>query len=328
MQIARPAGRFWPIILMMAAMIVPSPSRAETLPLEIASAKILKVKKEKAKRPQRRSPVKAPKTPPVPVPKPEVPPAISSKPPAKKTNPPAATAGAQELPSQGPIPEPRAIGAASESSKPTPLEVPPKPDDAPNAEPAATPPPTPPKPGLPSREELACRTRLTQLGAVFKEAAPVVNEQGCNMPHPVEMSRMTDKIGIAPGVVLNCATAETAARFMRDVASPAAKAEFGVEIKSIAQASGFVCRPRNGTTKLSEHAFGNALDIASFTLADGAVIAVEPAPPPRNEKFLRAVRDAACGPFKTVLGPGSNADHALHLHFDLAPRRNGGTYCK
>lgn len=148
------------------------------------------------------------------------------------------------------------------------------------------------------------------------------------MPHPIEMSRLTEKIDIAPGIVLNCATAEAAVRFIRDVASPAAKAEFGAEIKSVAQASGFVCRPRNGTTKLSEHAFGNALDIASFTLTNGTVVAVEPAPPPKNEKFLRAVRNAACGPFKTVLGPGSNADHALHFHFDLAPRRNGGTYCK
>ncbi|TIS79786.1 MAG: extensin family protein, partial [Mesorhizobium sp.] len=44
--------------------------------------------------------------------------------------------------------------------------------------------------------------------------------------------------------------------------------------------------------------------------------------------FLNAVRKAACGPFKTVLGPGSDADHSLHLHLDLAPRRNGGTFCQ
>ncbi|TIT86210.1 MAG: extensin family protein, partial [Mesorhizobium sp.] len=44
-------------------------------------------------------------------------------------------------------------------------------------------------------------------------------------------------------------------------------------------------------------------------------------------KFLNTVRKAACGPFKTVLGPGSDPDHALHFHFDLEPRRNGGTFC-
>ncbi|MGE0280136.1 MAG: extensin family protein [Rhizobiaceae bacterium] len=272
MQNARLAGHLWPILLILAALIIPSSPHAKQLPAEMAAPKVFKAKKDEAKRIRRGK--------------------------------------VSEMPDAPPIPEAR----------------PAEPSPAP--EPPVAAPVLPPKPGLPSREELACRTRLTQLGAVFKEATPVINEQGCNMPHPIEMSRMTDKIDIAPGVVLNCATAETAVRFIREVASPAAKAEFGLEVKSIAQASGFVCRPRNGTTRLSEHAFGNALDIASFTLTNGTVIQVEPAPPSKNEKFLRAVRDAACGPFKTVLGPGSDADHALHFHFDLAQRRNGGTYCK
>lgn len=233
---------------------------------------------------------------------------------------------AQQLPVE--MPAPTLLRAGKDEAGRTTESKPAKPHEAPGPERRPVPPAPLPKPELPSREELACRTRLTLLGAVFKEAAPVVNEQGCNMPHPIEMSRMTETIVIAPSVVLNCAIAETAARFMHEVASPAAKSEFDAEVKSIAQASGFVCRPRNGTAKLSEHAFGNALDIASFTLSNGKVIAVEPAPPPKNEKFLRTVRNAACGPFKTVLGPGSNADHALHLHFDLAQRRNGGVYCK
>ena len=80
--------------------------------------------------------------------------------------------------------------------------------------------------------------------------------------------------------------------------------------------------------KLSEHAFGNALDIASFTLSDGTTVAVELRPEEKPAIFLGKVRKAACGPFKTVLGPGSNADHAEHFHFDLAPRRHGGTVCE
>ena len=99
-------------------------------------------------------------------------------------------------------------------------------------------------------------------------------------------------------------------------------------LKGISHASAYVCRPRNGTSKLSEHAFGNALDIASFTLTDGKTIAVEPGPEPDAGRFLDSLRAAACGPFKTVLGPGSDEDHALHFHFDLAPRRNGGTFCQ
>jgi len=313
MQNARRAGRLWPILLVVAAMIIPSSLRAQQLPAEMPAPKVLKANKDEAKRMRRGDTQETPDATPIPEARQEVDPKLPEAPTPAASSPEASEPDAEGTatktpPAQAPIPETR--------------------PDAQTNEPPAAAPAIPPKPGLPSRDELACRTRLTQLGAVFKEAAPVVNEQGCNMPHPIEMSRMTATIDIAPGVVLNCAMAETAARFVRDVASPAAKAEFGAEVKSIAQASGFVCRPRNGTTKLSEHAFGNALDIASFTLTNGAVIAVEPAPPPQNDKFLRAVRAAACGPFKTVLGPGSNADHSTHLHFDLAPRRNGGTYCK
>jgi len=122
--------------------------------------------------------------------------------------------------------------------------------------------------------------------------------------------------------------AEVAARFAANVVQPAAKVEFGADLKSINQASAFVCRPRNGTRKLSEHAFGNALDIAGFTLSDGRKIEVGPAPPDKDAKFLNAVRKAACGPFKTVLGPGADPDHALHFHLDLEPRRHGGTFCQ
>ncbi len=106
------------------------------------------------------------------------------------------------------------------------------------------------------------------------------------------------------------------------------QAEFGQTLKSVSHASAYVCRPRNGTRKLSEHAFGNALDIASFTLSDGTMVAVELRPDEKPAIFLGKLRKAACGPFKTVLGPGSDPDHALHFHLDLAPRRHGGTFCQ
>ena len=239
-----------------------------------------------------------------------------------------------DTPLRPPVPEPKPDGPAQPRAVPTAVPVPsPSPNaEAPPEKPdqpdtgAATAPTL--KPELPSAEELACRTRLTVMGAEFKEGKPSPDRNGCYMPFPIEVSRLTVQIGINAPVTVNCAMAESAGRFLRDVASPAANAEFGSPLKSIAQASGFVCRPRNGTTKLSEHAFGNALDIASFTLGNGTAIAVEPAPPAKNEKYLRAVRNAACGPFKTVLGPGSDADHALHFHFDLAQRRNGGTFCQ
>jgi len=182
--------------------------------------------------------------------------------------------------------------------------------------------------GMPD-EETACRQRLKALGVEFEEHKAEHDAGiGCSIPYPVVVETLGRSIGIAPGAELNCRMAEAAARFAADVVQPAAKAQFGADLKSVGQASAFVCRPRHGTRKLSEHAFGNALDIASFTLSDGRRIEVGPAPPAQDEKFLATVRKAACGPFKTVLGPGSDADHSLHFHFDLEPRRHGGTFCR
>ncbi|WP_373424767.1 extensin family protein [Mesorhizobium sp. SARCC-RB16n] len=178
-------------------------------------------------------------------------------------------------------------------------------------------------------EEVACRERLKTLGVEFEEHKAESNpEIGCSIPYPIMLKTLGKSIAIAPGAELNCPMAEAVARFATDVIQPAAKAEFDADLKSIGQASAFVCRPRNGTRKLSEHAFGNALDIASFTLSDGKTIEVGLAPPEKDAKFLDAVRKAACGPFKTVLGPGADADHAMHFHFDLEARRHGGTFCQ
>ncbi|KQU76572.1 extensin family protein [Aminobacter sp. DSM 101952] len=184
------------------------------------------------------------------------------------------------------------------------------------------------RPATMPADETACRVRLKQLGAEFEEAAPQSNADGCALPFPLKLKRLSAAVDIAPDALINCAAAEASARFTANVIAPAAKAEFGEELATVDQASAYVCRPRNGTRKLSEHAFGNALDIARFTLSKGTAIDVEPAPPAQNARFLSRIREAACGPFKTVLGPGSDADHALHFHFDLAPRRNGGTFCQ
>lgn len=184
------------------------------------------------------------------------------------------------------------------------------------------------KPATMPAEETACRARLKELGAEFEDAPAESAADGCAVPFPLKLKRLSRSVDLEPDALVNCATAEAAARFASDVIAPSAKAQFGQELASIDQASGYVCRPRNGTKKLSEHAFGNALDISAFRLAKGKEIEVRPAPPEDEAKFLAAVRKAACGPFKTVLGPGSDADHARHFHLDLAPRKNGGTFCQ
>ena len=144
------------------------------------------------------------------------------------------------------------------------------------------------------------------------------------------MKTLGSGVELTPDALMNCATAVAAAQFVLETVKPATKRQLRTELTGIRHASAYVCRNRADGDKISEHARGNALDIAAFLLADGRELAVQAYGPAhlRERRFLATIRRAACGPFTTVLGPGTDADHALHLHFDLAKRRPGSTYCR
>jgi len=104
--------------------------------------------------------------------------------------------------------------------------------------------------------------------------------------------------------------------------APAARRYFRQDVMRIELAGpSYTCRPVAGTTRLSEHAYANAVDIGGFLLADGRLISVARGwRGTRAERsFLRAVRDGACGHFKAVLSPDYNRAHRDHLHFDRGP---------
>ena len=100
------------------------------------------------------------------------------------------------------------------------------------------------------------------------------------------------------------------------------------------RAGSYSCRPQNNRrgAKLSEHSFGNALDIMAFHLADGREVTVLKGwrGNPREQDFLREVFVGACRYFATVLGPGADAFHYDHFHIDLARHdpRGERTICK
>ena len=120
---------------------------------------------------------------------------------------------------------------------------------------------------------------------------------------------------------LSQTSAGVRADWIGNVAAPLARHHLGSKLAAIETGPGYVCRNRNNEPagKLSEYAKGNALDIFAFALSDGRRVALRPAdrPAPTVAAFLAAVRVTACGYFLTVLGPGSDAAHAEHLHLDL-----------
>jgi hypothetical protein len=185
-----------------------------------------------------------------------------------------------------------------------------------------------PRPTMMPDEEKACRLRLTELGVAFEERPQLADASGCSAPWPIAVTTLSAGVKLVPDAVMNCAAAERAAAFLKDHIAPKAQSILGSTVQTIRQESAYVCRPRNGTHKLSEHAFGNALDIGAFILKDGRTVQVGGATRRPEGEFMLAVRLAACGPFTTVLGPGSDADHATHFHFDLAKRRPGSAFCQ
>ena len=138
-------------------------------------------------------------------------------------------------------------------------------------------------------------------------------------------------VEIKPAATLACPIVSALDRWILDAVQPAAQRWFRQPVTEIRQISAYSCRGMNGQAgaKISEHAFGNALDIASFVLADGRRITVKNGwrGSPEEQGFLRDVQGAACDQFNTVLAPGSNRFHYDHIHVDLMRRASGNKIC-
>ena len=113
---------------------------------------------------------------------------------------------------------------------------------------------------------------------------------------------------------------------------PAALRWFRQPVVEIKQISAYSCRGMNGNPNahISEHAFGNALDVAEFALADGHKISVQYGwhGTPEEQGFLHDVQLAACQEFTTVLAPGANVYHYNHIHVDLMRHASGRHICQ
>ncbi len=139
-------------------------------------------------------------------------------------------------------------------------------------------------------------------------------------------------VEIKPTATLACPIVSALDQWIVSSVQPAALRWFQQLVVEIKQISAYSCRGMNGQAgaPISEHAFGNALDIAAFVLADGRRVAVKDGwrGAPEEQGFLRDVQGAACDQFTTVLAPGSNRFHYDHIHVDLMRRDSGRRICQ
>ena len=165
---------------------------------------------------------------------------------------------------------------------------------------------------------------------------PIDGPGVCGLDRPLRVSGVSGgRVGVTPPATIGCPLTAAIDRWVNTAVQPAAYRYFGRPVVEIRQIASYGCRGRNGDRfgAISEHAFGNALDIAGFRLAGGEEISVFKGwwkGSPRERAFLQAVFAGACAEFYTVLGPGSDRYHYNHIHVDLlvSNARNGRHYCQ
>ena len=152
----------------------------------------------------------------------------------------------------------------------------------------------------------------------------VIARDGCTVEGAVELDAVSSPFGnvlLAGKPMMSCLFARRFATWVREVAAPLTLAYTGSKLSAISTEGAFVCRTRDNraTEKMSEHAKGNAIDIAGFRLENGRNVSVTVALAGSKVDgvLLQALRTTACGYFTTVLGPGSDELHKEHLHLDF-----------
>jgi hypothetical protein len=175
-----------------------------------------------------------------------------------------------------------------------------------------------------------CDVKPSRLG-LAERLRDIDEGNGCEVRNAWSV-RALGEVTFSEPATVNCGMVAPLDTWLKESVQPSARRAFGEDVVGIDVAASYSCRPRNGVSgaKMSEHGLGNAIDVAAFTLASGRKVTVADGwrGGAAERQFLHAVHEDACGPFHTVLGPASDADHRDHIHLDLQNRRSGSAYCR
>src|SRR5271154_7503451 len=195
------------------------------------------------------------------------------------------------------------------------------------------------RPAWRTQAENVCIARGLVEPSAHIEPRPEISGPGiCGMTHPFKVSALAGgAIPLDKPVTIDCSMIPALEAWLEDVVQPIAQARFGQRVVGLEVFGAYSCRSVDNIAgaKLSEHAFGNAVDVSGFRLADGRDIVVVrdwKKTDTQKSAFLHEAHAGACQHFTTVLGPGADVFHYNHFHLDLAmhgatntgPRR----YCK
>jgi len=220
-----------------------------------------------------------------------------------------------------PLPRPRPDTAGQSDSPPAAESAQPKPDETAKSE-------------VPDEVEL-CLGRLRAAGVQFDiPAVPVAANAACTIEGPVRIlsvrshARGGADVALSDQPVISCRFAEHLSAWLGELVAPLIAGRLSAEAKAVRTGPGYECRNRNRAAigKLSAHALGQAVDIAAFELSNGKTMHLKPDGDAAMQAAVGAIRSAACGWFTTVLGPGSDAAHADHMHVDIMQHGSSDRY--
>ena len=195
------------------------------------------------------------------------------------------------------------------------------------------------RPAWRAQAENACLARgIVQESSYIRPARELNGPGICGLTHPFKVTALSDgSVTLNSTQTLDCPMIEALDTWIKDVVQPAAMARFGEKVVRINSMGSYNCRGINNMSgaNLSEHSFGNAIDVGGFVLASGRELNIMRGfngSDPQESAFLHEAHAGACSTFTTVLGPGYNIFHYNHFHVDLA--MHGSTshgmrrYCK
>lgn len=195
------------------------------------------------------------------------------------------------------------------------------------------------RPAWRAQAENLCLSRGLVKFSAYVAPLPEIDGPGiCGMTHPLRVSAIADgAISLDKPLTIDCSMIPALEGWLAAVVQPSAQARFGSAVVGLESFGAYSCRSIDNLqgTQLSEHAFGNAIDVSGFKLADGREISIVrdwKKTDTQESAFLHEIHAGACSHFTTVLGPGADPFHYNHFHLDLAmhgatntgPRR----YCK
>lgn len=176
-----------------------------------------------------------------------------------------------------------------------------------------------------------CREELAKTGAKFRplpdRAKP--NTDGCGIPHGVILTKGPTGITYSGPLMIDCSLALTLPAVEKVIQEEAVK-HLGSPIVKITTLGSYSCRNVRGwKERISQHALGNAMDLAAFSPKVGTAASVQrdyvtygEEPKTVRGHFLRAVyrRLWSEAGVTRVLGPDWDASHRDHFHVDRGLR--------